>query len=792
MVIQAIILSLVKSYKFVCMGVVMTGKKSVTRIRPWLVLFLPCLVAVNPARAQVVEEIIVTATKRETSLQDTAMSITALSEFELQRIGAEGIFDYGVKIPNLGFSNEADGRFNSGSPALRGVAGGGVVGATGFYIDDIPVPEYMDPRVSDISRVEVLRGPQGTLYGARSMGGTLRVITRQANAEELDGYLRSSVSDVKEGDINWRVDGSVNAPIVEGVLGMRALLYYAQNSGVFDRVHIAGSNRPAFDAVKNADDDEFYGGSIAFVWNAADNISIRPRFMYQRTDSDNLPLADLSPGNFEVPRHNNIEEPGEEEWWLGSVTVNIDTGFGEIVSTTARFDREVREYEDQTGTLDGLLFAASGLPEPHIPSFVYEIEEDTSVVHETRLISDFGDLPFDDVALTLGVFYEDRQHILNYPPSYAPGINEQFTGTLNAILTGIVPGFPVPVPPGLLGSDLVFTTYDDKDTEEIAVFGELSLRLSDKLRLTAGARWSETTIDFTADRNGFVNGGPAVVMPPSRSSSRVVPKVLLELDVTDDVLVYGSASKGFRVGGVNMPVPVAFCAAELADLGITNEDVATFDSDSLWNFEFGMKSSWFDERVNLNVSAFNINWDNTLQTNRLACGFQYVANSGEAENKGVEVELQAVPVEGLNISMGLGYTDAEITKGDPLIGTQEGDRILQVPEVTFNAAAEYNFPLFDDWEGYIRGDYSYYDDSLSANNVSGTIPPRVRDSFELLNFRIGAYQAGSWDLALFVKNATNEHANLSDNRSIAAEKPGRPRIVTNRPRSFGLEVRKDF
>ena len=757
-----------------------------------VILFLLYLLAANQTWAQAIEEIIVTATKRETSLQDTAMSITAIGEFELQRIGAEGIFDYGVKIPNLGFSNEADGRFNSGSPAIRGVAGGGVIGATGFYIDDIPVPEYMNPRVSDISRVEVLRGPQGTLYGARSMGGTVRLITKQANTDELDGYLRTSISDIKEGDINWRVDGSVNAPIVEGVLGVRALLYYAQNSGVFDRVHIAGSNRPAFDTVEDVDDDEFYGGSVAFVWNATDNITIKPRFMYQRTNSDNLPLADLSPGNFDVPRHNNIEEPGEEEWWLGSVTVNIDTGFGELVSTTAKFDRDVKEFEDQTGTLDGLLFAAEGLPEPHIPSFVYELEEDTSFVHETRLIADFGDLPFAGVAMTLGVFYEDREHILDYPPSFTPGINAQFTGILNAILTGIVPGFPVPVPPGLLGSDLVFQTYDDKDTEEIAVFGELTFRLSDSLRLTAGARWSETTIDFSADRNGFVNGGPAIVMPPTRSSSRVVPKVLMELDVNEDLLVYGSAAKGFRVGGVNMPIPVAFCAQELADLGISNEDVATFDSDSLWNFELGMKSSWFDERLNLNVSAFNISWSDTLQTNRLACGFQYVANSGSAENKGVEIELEAAPVEGLNISMGLGYTDAKITQGDALIGTVEGDRILQVPEVTFNAAAEYNFPLVSGWEGYVRGDYSYYDDSLSANNVSGTLPPRVRDSFELLNFRIGAFQAGSWNVALFAKNVTNEHANLSDNRSIAAEKPGRPRIITNRPRSFGLEIRKDF
>ena len=133
---------------------------------------------------------------------------------------------------------------------------------------------------------------------------------------------------------------------------------------------------------------------------------------------------------------------------------------------------------------------------------------------------------FDDVAMTLGVFYEDREHILEYPPSFAPGINEHFTGALNAVLTGIVPGFPVPVPPGVLGSDLVFYTYDDQDTEEIAVFGELTLRLSDDLRLTAGARWSDTSIDFNSDRGGFVNSGPVVLPTTLQNSSEVVPKVL--------------------------------------------------------------------------------------------------------------------------------------------------------------------------------------------------------------------------------------------------------------------------
>lgn len=248
--------------------------------------------------------------------------------------------------------------------------------------------------------------------------------------------------------------------------------------------------------------------------------------------------------------------------------------------------------------------------------------------------------------------------------------------------------------------------------------------------------------------------------------------------------------KVFAWGGNNVPVPLVLCGGELATLGISNADILTFDSDKLWNYELGVKSSWFDRKLAFNVSGFYIDWSNILQTNRLACGFQYTANSGSAENTGVEIEIKAVPTEGLNIALGFGYTNAEISEGSMLAGTSEGDRILQVPEITFNASAEYVFPILSDWEAYIRGDFSHYGDSLSANNDATM--PRVRASFELLNFRLGAYNSGNWDVSLFVKNATNERANLSDNRSIAAEKPGRPRIVTNRPRSVGLELRRNF
>lgn len=736
----------------------------------------------------VLEEVVVTATKRETSLQDTPMSITALDELEIQRLGAEYMIDYALKVPNLGLSYANHGRFAAGAPAIRGVAGGGVTGVTGVYIDDVPVPDYANPRVSDVVRIEVLRGPQGTLYGGRSMGGTIRIITKQANADELDGYLHSSISDVKEGGTNWLVSGGINMPMIKGVLGGRAVVYYAQNSGIFDRQYIQGSTRPAFEARKNIDDESYYGGQLAFVWNVTDKITIKPRYMYQRVESDNMSLADYSPDNFTVRRHNDIDEPGFVEWWLGSVTINIDTSFGQIVSTTAKFHQSLEESEDQTGALDGLLFEANGFAEPHIPSLQRGFREDSTLMHETRLISGFGDLFIDDLALTIGIFYEDRENTLGFPASFAPGINAAFTADLNAppISAGI------PLPPGALGTDLVNYGATKTDTEEIAVYSELTWKVVDGLRLTGGLRWSKTKLDVNGVMGGFVVGADQVLtLPSAKKESRLTPKVLVEYDVSDDLLLYGSATQGFRVGGVNFPVSELLCGAELAELGVTNKDLLTYESDSLWSYELGMKSSWFGNRLTLNTAVFHIDWKDVLQENGLACGFSFVANAGKAESQGLEIELQAVPIDGLSVSIGLGLTNAEILEGSPLTGLSKGDRVQQVPKVTFNMAGEYTFPLISQWDGYIRADFAHYGNSLSSNNDAVT--PRVRPAFDILDIRLGAIQyENNVDVSLFIKNATNEHANLSDAHSYAAEKPGRPRLLTNRPRTVGLELRKSF
>jgi len=189
--------------------------------------------AQDAAPTAMLEEVVVTASKRAETLQEAGMSITAMTELELERMGVDEYMDFAVRVPNLGTAYAADGRFDSNSPAIRGIFG---EDTTGFYIDDTPVPPSMMPRVIEVERIEVLRGPQGSLYGARSMGGTIRIITKQPDLIEPEAKVHTKLSTVKEGDLNYQLDGSFNLPIVEDVFALRGSAYYGSNSGIFDRV----------------------------------------------------------------------------------------------------------------------------------------------------------------------------------------------------------------------------------------------------------------------------------------------------------------------------------------------------------------------------------------------------------------------------------------------------------------------------------------------------------------------------------------------------------------------------
>ncbi len=372
-----------------------------------------------------------------------------------------------------------------------------------------------------------------------------------------------------------------------------------------------------------------------------------------------------------------------------------------------------------------------------------------------------------------------------YPGATIPGLDATLLGPGNGELT---PGYP----------DLVFRSDFSTDIKEPALFGNVNYTRG-AWRATAGLRWYSVKTTSSGYEEGLVTGGgPAVVSPhASTRESGVNPKVEVDYHVDPDKMIYGLASKGFRPGGLVPIVPAGApgtgtdCVAALQAVNpnITLAQTRSFKSDSLWNYELGTKTSWLDHRVTLDAAAFYIDWKNIQQEILLSCGFQYTTNAGGATSKGGEIELRARPMQPLELSLGIGYQDAKITRASEFSPQAVGSPVYNVPDWTTNAAATYTVPLTGDWLFVGGADWAYMGRSYSGNNNPSE--PRERPAYRLINARL-ALRRDDFEVAFVGKNLAGELTNLGDNRSIAAEVPGRPRLFVNQPRTLGVEVRQSF
>lgn len=730
-------------------------------------------------QARALDMIVVTATRRAESLQDVGLSISAIGEAEIEARGINDFFDYGSTIPNLSFGAVGDGALNNRSVSIRGIQGSGT---TGFYIDDTPVEESIDPRILDVERIEILRGPQGTLYGARSMGGTVRLITKQPDAAEMLGRVRARLSGTEEGGANYFVDGALNLPLVEDSLGLRILGFYQHEEGVFDRAFggitsgegYPGDVPPATGENRNVDDETAYGGQIALRWAPSDRLDITPRLLYQRVELDGFPFADNDPGNFTQRAIFDTPERGRDEFILSTLTAKYELDIGELVWVSSYFDRETFEFEDFSPFV--LAFAGTdlftgipggfGLADP-IEARIFRELGLESRTQEVRFVSGFERR----LQLTLGGFHSERDAVEDFvPPANAPGLDAA---------TPVVP----------FGTDTVFTSMTRESVEELAVFGEASFAVTESFRALLGVRVFNNEIDFRDTQFGIVVGPEEAAVEGTQSESGETLKIGVEWEPNADVLVYATAAEGFRIGGVNGTVPVATCADDLAAAGLTPESTTAFESDGLWNYEVGAKSRWLAGRLTVNAAVFFIDWKDIQQTQLLQCGFSFVTNAGAAQSVGGDLELAARFGNGFGFDFNLGYNDAEITEGGEGLSFSAGDPVQQVPEWTLSANAAYDFEITEHLDGYLRSDLAYVGESFSATNDAAN--PRLRDAYAIVNLRLGM-RRDDIEIAFFADNVTNEIANLSDNRSLAAEIPGRRRLVVNRPRTIGIEMRKLF
>lgn len=741
---------------------------------------------VAPADDLQLEQVLVTAQKRSESLQTVPLSITSLSSKDLLQKGVTDFIDYGTSVPNLAFASTGDGIAASRTISIRGISGDNT---TGFYIDETPVIDSIDPKIIGIDRIEVLRGPQGTLYGARSMGGTVRIITKQPDAGATFGDVHGGISNTRLGGWNYFGDAAVNLAVVPDKVAIRAVGLYQFDEGYFKRAFPNAGNPALTDVVDHLGSNETYGGSLSIAVKATENFTITPRILYQKTKLNGLPLADgfVQPDNNFAPlkdanytHHQVIGDPESvsDRWTLYSLDMKYEASFGSFVSSSSYFDRYTHEIESEANFITWLArdtengFGVTDFQPSRSP--IEENKKFQRFVQEFRFTSSFEG-PFQ---MTAGLYYAETKFSSIYPGAFMPG----FADAVNDFYGETV-----------VENDLIFRSTTTDKNKEPAVYGEVSYDLTDKLKVTAGARWYRVkTTEERAYREGLAAGALFDPAPESQSESGITPKFNIQYQATLESMVYATASKGFRPGGIVPGVPegsAVGCDADLADIGLTQEQTRRFKSDSLWNYEAGAKTSWLDNRLSINAAAFLIKWKNIQQQVLLGCGFQFRANAGAAESKGFEVEVKARPARGLDLNLGVGYQDAKITEGGLTSPQLPGDRVFYTPKWTVSGSIGYTAPLTGDYNLVTNASYSYIGNSTSANN--DPFNPRIRPSYTLVDARMGVTR-GNYEVTLFGKNLTDEHANFADNRSIAAEAPGQPRVVTNQPRTFGIEFRARF
>ena len=723
------------------------------------------------------EEVVVTAQKREESLQDVAISITAISGADLERFAIRNFDDVVEMIPGLSSDSPNNG-VNTRNIGIRGIitqSGSYLVGenVVGFYINNTPI-SAADPRLVDLERVEVLRGPQGTLYGASSLAGLIKYVTRKPSPDGFEGHAQGEISSTKDGGTGWDFQAAVNIPLGE-TFAIRASGYYEDAAGYIDGrpVDMFGFTVTG-DDTKDINGIKRKGARIAAYWEPTENFRAHLSFMVNDLKSEAAGFTDnyapdLSADGPVVLWRFPTEGNNDDD--LTSLEIEWDLPSVQIQSTTSFFN-QTRETNNLDVTNNFGLIANPA----QISTGTYQLTRD-EFTQEIRLFSTW-DSKFNYI---LGGFYSKREQGYETRFPMIPGTT--------------VFGFPNS-PDGF-----VFWSSSTRLIKEKALFGQLTYDFTEQWSATVGARAFKFDTDLFDHFRGnplFISGGDSILTGDSDADD-IVPKFNVEFRPNDDVMIYASAAEGFRAGGSNFPLPATpACEADLLNRIGSPTSPLGYDPDGLWNYEIGTKTSLADGRITVNAALFQMDWDNIQVQVSPLCGLNgTVLNAGKARSKGFEYEMDMAVTDQLVIGLGIGYTDAKFTEdvsfGGSYIFASSGSKLPDVPKWTGNIRAIYNFPLTDTMEGFIRGTLSYRSERQTFPTI-GTQDGRVKDAYELLNIRVGVNIQENWTALVFVENLTNAQPSFTGLPlpSFGTEIGGYPVDYTLRPRTIGASVRYDF
>lgn len=736
------------------------------------------------------DEIVVTARKRSETVLNVPISVTAFSADSLDRLNITSFTDYATQVPNMAFSyGTAELGFGSSrAVAIRGISGAGTVGV---YIDDTPVPESIDPRVIDIARIEVLKGPQGTLFGQGSLGGNLRIITTQPYPADPNIHLQARLGATSGGGSpDFGVNFAGSHVLIDERVTARLVAFADNTAGYLTRTYPSGGNLVS---VNNQGAVHSYGGSLAVLWSATSTFSVTARVMYQHSKDYGLPAAYASlPGftiqSYTLNRVANIPEASTDNWYLPSLTLNYRGEKFNVVSSTSYFDRRVVDTEDDSEGTQWIFNNLGYLPKVSFTQpFPWQITiPQRRTTNETRLSFE----PISGFSGTVGVYYS-RQYSNEFD---AAGNLPGLAGGGYTNFPGYCPG-ATPCPS--YNSDLIWYSAYPLNRTDGAAFGEAYYDLG-PWQFTAGLRAYEGRQQLSFVTAGAVNGTYNEQHLPKAKQTGVTPKVSVSFKLDANATLYASAAKGFRAGGTGQSLQPTCDETIVHDLGLTTGEAAKFNSDSVWNYEVGGKVNFADSRLVLTGALFQMNWSNIQQNLTVpGCFVNITVNEGAARARGGELEISGRPLDRLEIRAGFGYDDAKITKQGLPILPPVGSRVAQIPELTENLSGTFSQAINERLTAFITADASHTGASDSYTSALGY--PLTRAGYSLLNGSLGV----RWDrseLSLYAANITNQRPNLGDINPAGYVRhdgtgPGAPivpRVATLQPFNAGIQFRQKF
>ena len=770
------------------------------------------------------EEVIVTATKRKSTLQSLPQAITAFTTEDIKRQGFAVLDDYANSIPSLAFARREPA---GTSVVFRGVAASGIQYGTNpsasVYLDESPITQAglnPDPRLIDIERIEALSGPQGTLFGDASQSGTLRIITNKADPTQMSGWVEGNVAYVEDSDdLDNDISGMVNIPLIEDKLAVRLVGFRSDEAGYVDNVlgesqadqwvesRIASGLpvRERFDNANRVDDDvnsaETVGGRAALRWFINDDWTVDIAGIIQNLDVDGYGDVNLGLDDREQVRFENEEL--SDDWYQVSVSLEGNLGFADMVLTGSYFNRELTYDADATDYLHDFdqkynpsyyaIYDFTGAPR----GFVIQDQDDDRWTVEGRLTT-----PLDSDSRwngLVGFFYGklDREQ-LNI--SDVRGFsNTEFYANLGYYYLNYLANSPYYNPNYATfhntGSDNWFFGAYDLDLEQVAIFGEVTWDATEKLSFTAGARWFDHEQEFKLQQGDLLEDRSVNVErnyfytneTKNFSEDDWVPRFNATYQINDDVLTYATYSEGFRSGGAN----------PLRNTSVLPDE---YDSDTLKNYEIGLKSEWFDNTLRFNAVAYHMQWDDIqIQVNDPFAFSLGIVNFSEAEIDGFEGEISWLPAVGWDITANFAFINAEISEdntieenGVVIAEVSDGTQLPITPEEKGSIAIQYTFQnqLFDA-EPFVRLDWVYVGESVNSldgtESIVFTQGATDQPDYDIGNLRMGL-DAEKWSATFYVNNLTDENAKQFYNNRWGS----RQRISINKPRNIGLTLRWRF